>query len=729
MAEGGTLADVYVNVRGKTETLKEDVQKGGEEAGKQGEEAGKKWSSGFLGQVTKLATSIIATFAVFEAVDFVKEAVAGAREASKEQRVLAQVIKTTGGAAGVTAEQVQQLTEELASVTGVSAETIAAGANVALTFTSIKNRAGEGNDIFTRYLETALDVSTALHEDLQPSIIQVGKALNDPITGMKQLRRVGVSFTQAQIDQATHLEKTGHLMEAQKIILDELSKEFGGAAKAAASPASLAAASWDRLKVELGTKLLPAITDISNAFLKLLPVITPIIGAIADVIATVSTFLANNKTIAIVILAAAGALVLLSSAISAVKAVHEAWLVVTLAEDAALDANPIGIIIIAVAALAAGIIWVATKTRFFQTIWGAVWGFLKAVGAWFAGPFAGFFVGAWNKIVGLWNSAVAIGVAVVLKIISIWRGVVDFFTSLPGKIWAGLSALPGILWNSFKGGVDRVLFLIGYFTGLVILAFERLPGTIWGLITSLWNKAVALTRFGITVLITGLEQLPSRAKALIGELWSWIVGRFEAGWHMAVNAVVSLKNRAISEFNTLKAEVIHAATALVTGFIHEILALPGQAQSAAGHVKNAVIGALSGAGSWLLSAGHDLIFGLIHGIEGAVSAAIGAVKHAVGQIVNGAKSALGISSPSKVFAEIGKQSIAGYVQPWATAAPALGRFVGGLTIPGQGGSTTTNTVQFSPTYNVPNPINAGQLATMTMQQLAYALSTGAIGGR
>jgi phage-related protein len=73
--------------------------------------------------------------------------------------------------------------------------------------------------------------------------------------------------------------------------------------------------------------------------------------------------------------------------------------------NAAMSANPIGIIIIAIIALIAIIVLIATKTTWFQTIWHAVWDFLKAVGAWFAGPFADFFVKAWDLIVGAFRAA------------------------------------------------------------------------------------------------------------------------------------------------------------------------------------------------------------------------------------------------------------------------------------------------------------------------------------
>lgn len=72
------------------------------------------------------------------------------------------------------------------------------------------------------------------------------------------------------------------------------------------------------------------------------------------------------------------------------------------------------------------------------------------------------------------------------------------------------------------------------------------------------------------------------------------------------------------------------------------------------------MGVFSGAGSWLLSAGKNIIQGLINGITNAIGGAISAVKDAVGGIIDGAKSLLGIASPSKVFdREIGRMIPAG----------------------------------------------------------------------
>jgi len=95
-----------------------------------------------------------------------------------------------------------------------------------LTFTSI------GKDVFPDAVKAAADMTSILGGDLNAAVIQVGKALNNPIEGFTALRRVGVSFTAAQEAQIKALQKSGNLLGAQKIILKELQTEFGGAAEA-----------------------------------------------------------------------------------------------------------------------------------------------------------------------------------------------------------------------------------------------------------------------------------------------------------------------------------------------------------------------------------------------------------------------------------------------------------------------------------------------------------------
>ena len=161
----------------------------------------------------------------------------------------------------MTAKQVDALAASLSKVAGIDDEVIQAGENVLLTFTSVRNQVGLGNDVFNQATSAALDMSAALGTDLQGSIIQLGKALNDPIQGMTALRRVGVSFTEQQKEQIKALQESGDLLGAQKIVLGEVQREFGGAAAANATALDRLHVAVGNLEESLGTALLPAINS------------------------------------------------------------------------------------------------------------------------------------------------------------------------------------------------------------------------------------------------------------------------------------------------------------------------------------------------------------------------------------------------------------------------------------------------------------------------------------
>jgi hypothetical protein len=145
----------------------------------------------------------------------------------ESEKVMAQteaVITSTKGAAGMTAKAVSDLSSELQLMSTYSDEAIQTSENLLLTFTHI------GKDIFPQATQTVLDMATAMGTDLHSASIQVGKAMQDPILGATALRRVGVMLTDQQQALVKSLVETGHGMEAQKIILEELSTEFGGSA-------------------------------------------------------------------------------------------------------------------------------------------------------------------------------------------------------------------------------------------------------------------------------------------------------------------------------------------------------------------------------------------------------------------------------------------------------------------------------------------------------------------
>lgn len=146
-----------------------------------------------------------------------------------QERAMANIearIKSTGGAAGVTADQLAQMAGEFQKITTFGDEAILDAQSVLLGFTRIR-----GADMFREATEAVTDLATAMDMDLRSAAQQVGRALNDPIAGLSALSRTGVQFTNEQRNTIRTLVQMGDLAGAQRVILDELATRYGGAAK------------------------------------------------------------------------------------------------------------------------------------------------------------------------------------------------------------------------------------------------------------------------------------------------------------------------------------------------------------------------------------------------------------------------------------------------------------------------------------------------------------------
>lgn len=178
------------------------------------------------------------------------------------------VIKSTGGAANVSADHLKKLVTGLRDMSGVSGSVITNGANMLLTFTQIRNRVGEGNNIFDQATEAVLNMSVALGEDSTTAAIRLGKALNDPVAGMTALKRVGVTFLDDQKKIIEGFVRQGDVVSAQKEILKELNVEFGGQARAfgetTAAAAQKAQTAFMLIKMDLAAALLPALKSVAE---------------------------------------------------------------------------------------------------------------------------------------------------------------------------------------------------------------------------------------------------------------------------------------------------------------------------------------------------------------------------------------------------------------------------------------------------------------------------------
>lgn len=254
------VGDAYVRIRPDDEGFESDAQ------------------SKVTGAVKKIAVAAAGAFAATKIFDFGRDAYAAAAESAKIAAQTEAVIKSTGGAAGVTAAQIGEMASALSKKNTVDDEAIQSGQNLLLTFTNIKNQAGAGNDVLNQSTQTMIDMAAAMGTDVSSGAIQLGKALNDPVAGISALSRVGVTFTEDQKKVIKSLVDTGDTAGAQKIILAELNKEFGGSAAAQATAADRLRLTMGNLQEEIGAKLIPVVESLSSWLADFLPVAMDAVG-------------------------------------------------------------------------------------------------------------------------------------------------------------------------------------------------------------------------------------------------------------------------------------------------------------------------------------------------------------------------------------------------------------------------------------------------------------------
>jgi hypothetical protein len=159
---------------------------------------------------------------------------------------------------------------------------------------------------------------------------------------------------------------------------------------------------------------------------------------------------------------------ILATAIGIMVVAQMAW-------NAALALSPVTWIVLGIALIIAGIVLLATKTKFFQTIWGAVWGFLKMVGGWIKTVFVGYFTfmykifmfvvkAIWTAVktyfgfwFGLFNKVKGWAITAVMFIWNKWKAFIGFLMGIPGKVSAKLSGMWDGLKNGFRSAINWVI--------------------------------------------------------------------------------------------------------------------------------------------------------------------------------------------------------------------------------------------------------------------------------
>jgi hypothetical protein len=333
-----------------------------------------------------------------------------ARDTMKVQNQLAAVLKSTGQAAGLSADDINNHAAALSKLTNFEDDAIVSAQNLLLTFTNIKG------PVFQQATETMLDMAAALGTDASGGAIQLGKALNDPINGITALTRVGVTFTDQQKKQIEEMVKAGKTAEAQKIILKELATEFGGSAKAQLDPITKLKQSFGELAEQIGLKILPAVNVLAE---KALDFTTNVLPVWIDRSKEILQWLKEHQWVILVVAGAiAGALV---PAIAA--ALPVIWGMVTAFAASAVALAPFIIGGAIIGGIVAGVWWLIKH-------WDLVTEKATQVWQWVVAKFTDlkngvvevltsigeFFKTIWDAYIAIWKFGIALIVGLVITI-------------------------------------------------------------------------------------------------------------------------------------------------------------------------------------------------------------------------------------------------------------------------------------------------------------------------
>jgi phage-related protein len=288
-------------------------------------------------------------------------------------------------------------------------------------------------------------------------------------------------------------------------------------------------AAFEGVKMSIGSALMPVMADLAKA-------ITPVVQGFTKLV---------DKCPALVpiILGVAGAFAAMLIITSIVEAI-QGFIAIAPALGAAFDVmlGPVGLVILAVAAVAVGLVLLYKKCTWFRDAVNAVWKAIKdgAVAAWdwlkqaavdalnwieqnwrtivpilvgiLTGPFGfavAFILTHFQQVkdfvggVFTWIGNTATGV--VNWIVGAWNGVVGFFAGLPGRIVGALGGLAGRIAGVFTGALNAAIGAVSGMVGAVAAAFNSIANAAWNKLNWLVGQAAQIGKNIVNAVVHAIE--------------------------------------------------------------------------------------------------------------------------------------------------------------------------------------------------------------------------------
>lgn len=329
-----------------------------------------------------------------------------------------------------------------------------------------------------------------------------------------------------------------------------------------------------------------------------------------------------------------------------------------------LAANPFVLVIAGITAVVAALTWFFTQTETGKQLWNS---------------FATWFTGIWNQISTACQPALqAIGTFItqtMSQIQQIWQTGWTLITTILQNVWntigpiimtaltaiiTGIQTFITTITPLLQAGIQNIQTIFQTATTIISTVWNGLWNTISTVVQGAWTIITTIINTALTV-IQGIIQLAlavvngnwsaawSAIQGIVSAVWGGIQGVVSAGIGM-VSGVVSA---ACSTIRSVWAALWNGVGSIVSsawgGIVGTVSNMVGRVGSVVSGIGGTVRSAVSGAGSWLVSAGRNIIQGLINGITGMVGSLYSSITNALSGLVDKAKNALGIHSPSRVF--------------------------------------------------------------------------------
>ena len=309
-------------------------------------------------------------------------------------------------------------------------------------------------------------------------------------------------------------------------------------------------------------------------------------------------------------------------------------------------ANPIVLIVAAIAAAVAAFIYFWNTSEEFRNFWIGLWEAIKTAVSTVVQAIATFFTvtvpEAFNSFVAFFQG--------------LWEGVKTFFSG----IWDGMKEIVSTVWETIKNIVQVAVMAIGEFfsTALTIITlpfqftWENCKEIIlqaWEAIKTTVSTALEAIKTGITTAWEAVKTATSTAfeavKTVISTVWTAIKSVLDpiiAGIKTAVTtAWEAIKTATTTAFNAVKTTattIWNGIKTAVTTVVNGVKTAVSTAWNGIQTVTSTVFNAVKTAASTAWNAIKTTITTVVNSIKTAVSSGLNAVKSTVSSILNGIKS-------------------------------------------------------------------------------------------